>query len=116
MKFSEIDNIEVIHVCTSCYCRRDGWKCCGYAGMCPHSNLTDGEFSMNAYNACVDFEAGAKISEVVKKHHISIKSLFKYREAVNKEVARIKAVFTDCDMKCSECIHLDKCKGVGAND
>lgn len=108
MKFADINNPNIIHVCTSGYCR-DGWKCCGYAGICPHSKLNDDEFSMNAYQACVEVENGAKIKDVVSKYHISIKQLIKYRATINWQMAIILAQFPDCTTKCIDCAYIHDC-------
>ena len=106
MKFADIDNLNILHVCTSGHCS-DDWKCCGYAGICPHSKPDDGERSCQLYQACVDMENGAKINDVVSKYHISIKQLIKYRDTVNCQMAKILAQFSDCTTKCMDCTHYD---------
>lgn len=108
MKFADIDNPNILHVCTSGHCS-DGWKCCGYAGICPHSKLDDGERSYQLYQACVDMENGAKIKDVVSKYHISIKQLIKYRDTVNRQMAKILAQFPDCTTECLDCTHIHDC-------
>ena len=109
MRFANIDNPDIIHVCTSCHCH-DYWECCGWAGICPHSRLDDGEFSFNAYNACVEIEAGAKVNDAAKKHNVSIMKLRKYKMTVNDDIAAVQMKFPDCTAKCDGCAHYDDCK------
>lgn len=109
MKFADIDNIDIIHVCTSCHCA-DDWGCCGYAGICPHSPIDDGEFSINAYNACVEIESGAKVKDAAKEHHISIMKLLKYKRTVENDIKEVQIQFPDCTTKCDICMHYDDCK------
>ncbi len=108
-KFADINNPDILHVCTSCYCHAY-WECCGWAGICPHSQFDDGEFSMRAYNACVEIELGAKITDMSKKHHVSIMNIRKYKRTIDDKLTEILIKFPDCTMKCCECVHKEECK------
>ena len=92
MKYSEL-GIKDLNVCRSYHCH-DDWHVCEWAGLCPHSNVmhnNDNEFSINCWMALVYMENGAKIKDVVKKYHISIRQLFLYRATIHKHEAE-KAV------------------------